>query len=74
MTTGAIHLLGVPSMAMSLAIEGESSPEQGAPNWETPMRHGSDLVRKLPLYTLELGSDPRDSAREIALLIEAGDG
>ncbi|HZP07873.1 5'/3'-nucleotidase SurE [Methyloceanibacter sp.] len=46
---GAIQgtLLGVPSMAMSLAIEGEGSPEQGVPNWETPMRHGSDLVRKL---------------------------
>jgi 5'-nucleotidase len=34
---GAIQgtLLGVPSIAMS------------APNWETPMRHGADLVRKL---------------------------
>lgn len=46
---GAIQgtLLGVPSMAMSLALEAESSAEQGAPNWETPMRHGAELVRKL---------------------------
>ena len=46
---GAIQgtLLGVPSIAMSLALEAEGSAEQGAPNWETPMRHGADLVRKL---------------------------
>lgn len=46
---GAIQgtLLGVKSMAMSLALEAEGSAEQGAPNWETPMRHGAELVRKL---------------------------
>ena len=43
---GAIEgaLLGVPSIAMSLVTEGF---ETGAPQWETPMRHGADLVRKL---------------------------
>ncbi|MGH6750373.1 MAG: 5'/3'-nucleotidase SurE, partial [Methyloceanibacter sp.] len=40
-------LLGVKSMAMSLALEAEGSAEAGAPNWETPMRHGAELVRKL---------------------------
>ncbi len=46
---GAIQgtLLGVKSMAMSLALEAEGSAEAGAPNWETPMRHGAELVRKL---------------------------
>jgi len=43
---GAIEgtLLGVPSIAMSLAI---GSYETGTPIWETPMRHGAELVRKL---------------------------
>jgi 5'-nucleotidase len=47
---GAIQgtLLGVPSMALSLVI-GPAMSDQGAgePNWETPMRHGADLVTKL---------------------------
>ena len=43
---GAIEaaLLGIPSIAMSLVTEGF---ERGAPQWETPMRHGASLVRKL---------------------------
>jgi 5'-nucleotidase len=43
---GAIEgaLLGVPSIAMSLVTEGF---ETGAPQWETPMRHGAKLVRQL---------------------------
>ena len=43
---GAIEgtLLGVPSIAMSLAI---GSYDTGTPIWETPMRHGAKLVRKL---------------------------
>jgi len=43
---GAIEgvLLGVPSMALSLAI---GQNETGQPLWDTPMRHGADLVRKL---------------------------
>jgi 5'-nucleotidase len=43
---GAIEaaLLGIPSIAMSLVTEGF---ERGAPQWETPMRHGAPLVRKL---------------------------
>ena len=47
---GAIQgtLLGVPSMALSLALgPAEGSPELGAPKWQTPMRHGADLVRRL---------------------------
>jgi 5'-nucleotidase len=40
---GAIEgtLLGVPSIALSLATDG------GVPAWDTPMHHGADLVRKL---------------------------
>jgi 5'-nucleotidase len=43
---GAIEgtLLGVPSIALSLAV---GNYEHGTPIWETPMEHGSDLVRKL---------------------------
>ena len=43
---GAIEgtLLGVPSMALSLAL---GSYDTGTPIWETPMRHGAKLVRKL---------------------------
>lgn len=43
---GAIEgtLLGVPSIAMSLAI---GSYDHGTPIWETPMHHGADLLRKL---------------------------
>jgi 5'-nucleotidase len=43
---GAIEaaLLGIPSIAMSLVTEGF---ERGAPQWETPMRHGASLVRRL---------------------------
>ena len=43
---GAIEgvLLGVPSMALSLAI---GQNETGQPLWDTPMRHGAELVRKL---------------------------
>ena len=43
---GAIEgtLLGIPSIAMSLAL---GNYDTGTPIWETPMRHGSDLVRKL---------------------------
>src|SRR4029079_3425426 len=37
-------LLGVPSMALSLAI---GQNETGQPLWDTPMRHGAELVRKL---------------------------
>ena len=39
---GAIEaaLLGIPSIAMSLVTEGF---ERGAPQWETPMRHGASL-------------------------------
>jgi broad specificity polyphosphatase/5'/3'-nucleotidase SurE len=46
---GAIQgtLLGVPSMAMSLVIGTAESEQVGEPIWETPMRHGADLVRKL---------------------------
>ena len=47
---GAIQgtLLGVPSMAMSLVTgPAETDQEVGEPAWETPMRHGADLVRKL---------------------------
>jgi 5'-nucleotidase len=41
-------LLGVPSIAMSLVTgPAETGEESGKPNWETPMRHGADLVRKL---------------------------
>jgi len=47
---GAIQgcLLGIPSMAMSL-VTGPAEADQGAgePLWETPMRHGAALVRKL---------------------------
>jgi 5'/3'-nucleotidase len=47
---GAIQgtLLGIPSMAMSL-VTGPAEADQGAgePLWETPMRYGSELVRKL---------------------------
>jgi len=43
---GAIEgsLLGVPSIALSLAI---GNYETGKPIWETPMRHGAPLVQKL---------------------------
>jgi len=43
---GAIEgcLLGVPSIALSLAI---GNYETGNPVWDTPMRHGADLLRKL---------------------------
>jgi 5'-nucleotidase len=43
---GAIEgvLLGVKSVALSLAI---GQNETGAPKWETPMRHGTPLLRKL---------------------------
>jgi len=43
---GAIEgvLLGVPSMALSLAI---GQNETGQPLWDTPMRHGAELERKL---------------------------
>jgi 5'-nucleotidase len=47
---GAIQgtLLGVPSMAMSLVtVPAESDQGAGEPIWETPMRHGAELVRKL---------------------------
>jgi len=37
-------LLGVPSMALSLAI---GQNETGQPLWDTPMRHGAELARKL---------------------------
>ena len=40
-------LLGVPSMAMSLVIGTAESEQTGEPMWETPMRHGGELVRKL---------------------------
>ncbi len=43
---GAIEgvLLGVPSIALSLAI---GKNETGTPEWETPMSHGAPLLRKL---------------------------
>lgn len=43
---GAIEgvLLGVPSIAMSLVT---GPMETGQPIWDTPMRHGANLVRKL---------------------------
>jgi 5'-nucleotidase len=43
---GAIEgvLLGVPSIALSLAI---GNYETGMPFWDTPMRHGGEVVRKL---------------------------
>ena len=43
---GAIEgvLLGVPSMALSLAI---GQNETGQPLWDTPMRHGAELMRNL---------------------------
>ncbi|MGC1711509.1 MAG: 5'/3'-nucleotidase SurE [Methyloceanibacter sp.] len=46
---GAIQgtLLGVPSMALSLALGPAGSPELGAPKWQTPMRHGADFLRQL---------------------------
>ena len=46
---GAIQgtLLGVPSIAMSLVIGTAESEQIGEPIWETPMRHGAELVRKL---------------------------
>jgi len=47
---GAIQgaLLGVPSIAMSLVTgPAETGQEVGEPMWETPMRHGAELVRKL---------------------------
>jgi 5'/3'-nucleotidase len=47
---GAIEgaLLGVPSMAMSLVVgPAEADQSAGKPNWETPMQHGADLIRKL---------------------------
>jgi 5'-nucleotidase len=47
---GAIQgtLLGIPSMAMSL-VTGPAETDQGSgqPLWETPMRYGAELVRKL---------------------------
>ncbi|MGH6866139.1 MAG: 5'/3'-nucleotidase SurE [Methyloceanibacter sp.] len=47
---GAIQgtLLGIPSMAMSL-VTGPALVDQGggAPYWETPMRHGAELIRRL---------------------------
>ena len=47
---GAIEgtLLGVPSIAMSLVVgPAEADQDVGTPIWETPMRHGALLVRKL---------------------------
>lgn len=43
---GAIEgtLLGLKSIALSLAI---GQNETGAPEWDTPMRHGAPLLRKL---------------------------
>lgn len=43
---GAIEgtLLGIPSIAMSLKIDYDKS---GYASWETPMRHGATLVRRL---------------------------
>jgi 5'-nucleotidase len=43
---GAIEgvLLGVPSIALSLAI---GQNKTGQPIWDTPMRHGGELLRKL---------------------------
>jgi 5'-nucleotidase len=43
---GAIEgvLLGVPSIALSLAI---GNYETGKPIWDTPMRHGGELLGKL---------------------------
>jgi 5'-nucleotidase len=43
---GAIEgvLLGVPSIALSLAI---GQNETGQPLWDTPMRHGAPLLRRL---------------------------
>jgi len=43
---GAIEgtLLGVPSIALSLAI---GNYDHGTPIWETPMHHGADLLSKL---------------------------
>jgi 5'-nucleotidase len=43
---GAIEgvLLGVPSIALSLAI---GQNETGQPLWDTPMRHGGELLRKV---------------------------
>jgi 5'-nucleotidase len=43
---GAIEgvLLGVPSIALSLAI---GQNETGQPIWDTPMRHGARLMKKL---------------------------
>jgi len=43
---GAIEgsLLGVPSIALSLAV---GNYETGIPAWETPMRHGADLLHRL---------------------------
>ncbi len=43
---GAIEgtLLGIPSIAMSLAL---GNYDHGVPVWETPMRHGAPLLRKL---------------------------
>ena len=43
---GAIEgsLLGVPSIALSLAM---ANYDTGIPKWDTPMRHGAELVRKL---------------------------
>ena len=55
---GAIEgvLLGVPSIALSLAI---GQNETGQPLWDTPMRHGAELVRKL----LEAGLAGRRGAQ-----------
>ena len=47
---GAIEgvLLGVSSIAMSLVTgPAETGGETGDPRWETPMRHGAELVRKV---------------------------
>lgn len=43
---GAIEgtLLGVPSIALSLAI---GNYDHGTPIWETPMEHGADLLHRL---------------------------
>ena len=43
---GAIEgsLLGIPSIALSLAM---TNYDTGIPKWDTPMRHGAELVRKL---------------------------
>ena len=43
---GAIEgsLLGIPSIALSLAM---TKYDTGIPKWDTPMRHGAELVRKL---------------------------